>query len=651
MTSVVHLFGVLALATILGGSIAGWTYTIGFDATNREWWIWLWQCGQQTGTWPTEITMPFSLSVGAGLVVLFIGRKVAERAANTTLSGDHGSATMHGSARWATQHDLEGSGLVSEEGVVVGGWTKRTETVLLRHNGPEHVLAFAPTRSGKGVGVVLPTLLSWPESALILDIKGENYALTAGYRKSLGHNVFRFDPAALEGSHRYNPLAEVRIGEDHVIADCQNIAAMICDPDAPGSDKFFSSEGYSWLTTAILHVLYRVHLTEGRAATLEDVHSFMSVGDDEDNEADAKGVDQSLRAAMSAAKEEDSFDRLLLDMERFDHKHEVVNKEVQRGAARMRKRSPNERSGVHSTGTSSLGLFADKIVCQNTNGSDFCIADLMNADAPTSLYLVIPPSDITRLRPLIRILVNQFLTRLTSKMEFKNGASVKHYKHRLLLMLDEFTSLGKLDIFEQALAFMAGYGLKAYIIVQDLTQLQNVYGRNESIVSNCHIRIAYAPNKIETAKLLSEMTGKTTVVQKRTTKSGSLDRMATNYSESISEVARPLMTADELMSMPGIQKDKNGKVIPGKMLILIAGQHPIYGHQFLYFEDEDYLSRARIAPPEIEMVAAQPVAQIPAGRAAGSEVAAGEKTNAAAFPSNHVTALKSRLQEAANRVQ
>lgn len=130
---------------------------------------------------------------------------------------------------------------------------------------------------------------------------------------------------------------------------------------------------------------------------------------------------------------------------------------------------------------------------------------------------------------------------------------MKSYKHRLLLMLDEFTSVGKLEIFEKAIAFMAGYGLKAFVIVQDLTQLQKTYGREQSIVSNCHVRVAYAPNTMETARLLSDMSGKTTLVQKKTSASRTSGRSGTNYSHTLTEVARPLLTADECMSLPGME--------------------------------------------------------------------------------------------------
>ncbi|SFP14995.1 type IV secretion system protein VirD4 [Cohaesibacter marisflavi] len=594
MGPIIRVIGfVLLVVTIIGS----WRYSFGFDFANPQWWLWLLdQFKHPLVKVPNEILYPVYYGLGVFAVVMGISAWADRRASSSLISSDRNTKDLHGSAKWATAKDVKRSGLMSDQGVVVGGWPKRGSVRALRHDGPEHVFCFAPTRSGKGVGLVIPTLLSWPESALVLDIKGENYALSAGWRAAQGQRVFRFDPAAVSGSAKYNPLEEVRIGTDYEIADCQNIAIMIIDPDGAGLKDFWQEEGYAWLSTAILHVLYRIKIQERRSATLADVRQFMSIGDDE---SIGQTVGE-LAAKPSNAEEDDSFDRLLRDMEAFDHEgRKIVNDEVRIGAARMRKRSSNERSGVHSTGTSQLALYSDPIVSNNISASDFRIADLMNAEKPTTLYIVIPPSDIARLRPLVRILLNQFLTRLTSHMAFEEGRSIKHYKHRMLLMLDEFTSVGKLEIFEKSIAFMGGYGLKAFIIVQDLTQLQKAYGREQSIVSNCHVRIAYAPNTLETARLLSDMAGKTTIIQKRTSASWRTDKLGASHSESLAEISRPLLTSDECMALPGLQKKANGSISKaGDMLIFQAGYSPIYGRQLLYFQDKDLLARAQMVPPK-----------------------------------------------------
>jgi type IV secretion system protein VirD4 len=233
----------------------------------------------------------------------------------------------------------------------------------------------------------------------------------------------------------------------------------------------------------------------------------------------------------------------------------------------------------------------------------------MNHDKPVNLYLVVAPGEIERLRPLIRIIITQLINRQTAKMEFADGTSKAGYKHRLLLMLDEMTSLGKIKILEEALAYMAGYGLKAYLIVQDLVQLNNKYGKENAILGNCHVKIAYAPNNPDTAKILSEMAGKATVVEEKTSLSGSRTGMLKNASVSISETARPLLTQDECSRLPAPEKDAAGRIIkPGHMLIFTAGQSPVYGMQILYFLDPVFSARSRMPAP-----ARSDVIRLPAG--------------------------------------
>ena len=216
-----------------------------------------------------------------------------------------------------------------------------------------------------------------------------------------------------------------------------------------------------------------------------------------------------------------------------------------------------------------------------------------------SLYLVVRPSDSDRLRPLIRLVITQIVRGLTEKIEFAAGKSVAHYRHRLLLLLDEFASLKQLAVIEEALAFMAGYGIKGYLIVQDVQQLTKAYSRDESILGNCHIRIAYAPNKLETAELLSRMAGKSTVVKRQTSISGKRSGGWGHVNESLQEMQRPLLTADEAMRLPGMRKNRQGELEAGDMLIFAAGHAPIYGRQILYFQDPVFAARAEIPAPAV----------------------------------------------------
>jgi type IV secretion system protein VirD4 len=166
------------------------------------------------------------------------------------------------------------------------------------------------------------------------------------------------------------------------------------------------------------------------------------------------------------------------------------------------------------------------------------------------------------------------------------------------MMLDEFPSLGKLDIMQESLAFIAGYGIKCYLICQDINQLQAQYGKEEAITSNCHIQTAFPPNRLETAEHLSKLTGQTTVVKQQVTTSGNRFGGLTNISKSLHEVQRPLLTPDECMRMPGPRKDASGMITePGDMVIYCAGYPAIYGKQPLYFADPTFSERAKIPAP------------------------------------------------------
>lgn len=483
---------------------------------------------------------------------------------------------LHGSARFASYEQIVEMSLLNHDGVYVGGYYKDGNVHYLQHNGPEHILTFAPTRSGKGVGLVLPTLLSWMHSLVCLDIKGENWALTAGWRqKHAGNRCLRFDPAALMGSVKFNPLAEIRHGSDYEVSDAQNIAAMIVDPDGKGLNDHWAKTGFALLVGTILHCLY-VEKEKGRVATILDVANCL---------ADPSAtIQDTLNTMLSYSHLEN------------DETHPVVAS----CAREMLNKAENELSGVVSTTMSFLSLYRDPIVARNTSVSEFRISDLMNNDKPVSLYIVVRPRDSKRLKPLIRLLINQIISTLADGLEFENGEPKPSYRHRLLLLLDEFPSLGRLEIFEEALAYLAGYGLKAFLICQDTAQLQKAYGEDESISSNCHIRIAYAPNKQKTARQLSDMLGTTTITKKSLTMSRGKGILAfPQYSEKWDEVQRPLMTPDECSRLPGPKKDKEGKItLAGDMLVFAAGFPPIYGKQILFFKDPVFHARSKVPPPK-----------------------------------------------------
>jgi len=230
-----------------------------------------------------------------------------------------------------------------------------------------------------------------------------------------------------------------------------------------------------------------------------------------------------------------------------------------------------------------LGLYRDPTVAEVTSKCDWRIADLMAADKPVSLYLVIPPSDISRTKPLVRLILNQIGRRLTEELVVSGD---KTAKRQLLLMLDEFPALGRLDFFESSLAFMAGYGLRAFLISQSLNQIEKAYGPNNSILDNCHVRVAFATNDERTAKRLSDAIGSTTEMRAMRNYAGHrLAPWLSHVMVSRQETARQLITPGEIMQLPSHQQ-----------LILLSGFSPIKAQKIRYYADKNFTCRVQNPP-------------------------------------------------------
>jgi type IV secretion system protein VirD4 len=469
-----------------------------------------------------------AIAVTGGLIAILVAMVLSIWRAR-----ESGSVTTYGSARWAKPSEVEAAGLLGGEGVMLG----KFRGAYLRHDGPEHVLCFAPTRSGKGVGLVVPTLLTWPGSVIVHDIKGENWRLTSACRARVSR-VLLFDPTD-PTSAAYNPLLEVRRG-DAEVRDVQNVADILVDPEgALERRSHWEKTSHSLLVGAILHVLYAE-----ADKTLGGVAEFLS--------DPKRPIEATLRAMLTTPH-------------LGDRPHPVVAS----AARELLNKSENERSGVLSTAMSFLGLYRDPVVARVTRRCDWRIADLVEGDRPASLFLVVPPSDISRTKPLVRLILNQIGRRLTEDLDAKSK------RHRLLLMLDEFPALGRLDFFESALAFMAGYGLKAFLIAQSLNQIEKAYGANNAILDNCHVRVSFATNDERTAKRVSDALGTATELRAMKNYAGHrLSPWLGHLMVSRQETARPLLTPGEVMQLP-----------PADELVLVSGLPPIRGKKIRYFED------------------------------------------------------------------
>ena len=563
MTPTKFLFG--QIAVVLAVAIGGLWFATEWAA---------WHLGFQTrlgAPWFIVLTIPFyapwclfewwfaydayapSLFNEAGAIAAssgFVGCGVAVAGSLLRARQNH-IATTFGSSRWANLREIGRIGLFRSAGVFLGRLGKH----YLRHDGPEHVMAFAPTRSGKGVGLVVPTLLSWTHSVVIHDIKGENWQLTAGWRSRFSHCLL-FNPTDVR-SARYNPLLEVRKGPDEV-RDVQNIADILVDPEgALERRNHWEKTSHSLLVGVILHVLY-----SEEEKTLARVASFLS--------DPRRSFEHTLRAMMATNH---------LGTAAVPVVHPVVAS----AAREVLNKSDNERSGVLSTAMSFLGLYRDPVVATTTAACDWRIADLVDAARPVSLYLVVPPSDISRTKPLVRLVLNQIGRQLTEKLE---GDPAKRRKHQLLMMLDEFPALGRLDFFETALAFMAGYGIRAYLIAQSLNQISKAYGETNAILDNCHVRIAFSSNDERTAKRISDALGTTTELRAQRNYAGHrLSPWLGHVMVSRQETARQLLTPGEIMQLPANDE-----------LVLVSGFPPIRARKLRYFEDRNFIDRVCPAP-------------------------------------------------------
>ena len=608
----------LVFGTVLGGGLLASTAATQFVAWRLSfhpalghplvgtlyapwsWWSWM------HAPWAPRVPQTFTVLTLGGLSLLTLvglgGIAIAGRAQKPKRHND-----VHGTARFAIdESEARESGLLPPKdsdfwpGVYVGAWRRRNGALAyLRHGGPEHVLCLGPLRSGKGVAGVMPTLLSWPYSAVIYDEKGELYEFTSGWRAAGGRNrVLRWEPGGGGNTIAWNPLAEVRIGTDFEFRDASRIAEAIADPDGEGLEGHFDPNAAALLTGVILYVMHREH-RNGRVATLADV--ALALGDP------AQPSDQLYKAMVHNT---------------FGPRR-TANRQIAVAAQKQLNRDQRERSGTLSTAARMMRLFDDPIVARNTERSDFRLLDLMNGDTPVTLYVVTKAADKLTLRPLVRLFFTMAMNTLTSVDMKKDaqGDPVSPHRHRMLMLIDEFASLKAMPSFEDAMSKCAGYGIKCYLLTQDREQIIQAYGPHESITSHCHVKSLYAPTNLNTQEWISDLLGASTVEVEAITESGSRGSPMRNVSRTYHTVNRPLLTPEEVGRLKAPTKNGDRIVEGGQVLVLVAGRHPMLGEQALYFRDPAFQERVRIdavpmAPPPAP--AASPTPASPSAPAAAT---------------------------------
>lgn len=453
-------------------------------------------------------------------------------------------ATSQGTATWLEEPELPKARLQDREGVILA-LTQNGR--YLRDATERHILAVAPTGSGKGVGQIIPTLLTWSESLVVHDIKGENWEVTAGYRAK-SSNILYFNPCDINSCH-FNPLLEIRPGVNQV-KDAQNIVVMLIDPLGKKDPPFWEREAATLLVACLLHVL---HSEEDK--TLSGVAYFLS----DPNRSATETIDM-MRTRVYGDRATTRF----------------INSSAQQAAQKYEK----ELSGVVSTCLSVLGLYRDPLIEQITADSDFRIMDLVESKNPVSLYLVIPPSDHLRIMPLVRLMWSQIGRRLMEE----HSPTAK--RHRMLFMMDEFPTLGYMEIFHTGISTIRGYGVKVFIITQGVTQLEDVYGPNHPFTINCDIRTYNTPNDNKTAEGISVALGvKTELIQQKTYTGHRLAPWLAHMMIADQETARPLLTPGEVLTFSNEET-----------LVFVKGMSPLRARKLRYFQDAELMKRVLPAP-------------------------------------------------------
>jgi type IV secretion system protein VirD4 len=459
--------------------------------------------------------------------------------------------SQHGDAHWATPREMRKANLFLKKGMLLGDYKGK---YLVEYTF-QHVLLFAPTGSGKGVGFVIPNLLFWEDSVIVHDIKLENYELTSGYRfKKLKQKVFLWNPADQQGiTHCYNPMDWISKDQGGMVDDVQKIAKFLL-----AKEDFWENEARALMTGLMLYI----QADKDRAKTLGEVLRLI------------RSEDLAYTLAV------------VLDTMGGDI-HPIAYMNL---GAYLNK-ADKERSSVTSVASSSLELWSNPFVDAATSKSHFNIGKFRIETY--SLFVGISPNNISRLRPLLQIFYQQAATIFTNKMPRKDE------KVGVMMLLDEFPTLGEMQEIKVGIAYYRGYRVKVFLIVQDTDQLKDIYkdaGMN-SFLSNCTYRITFAANNATTAKMISELLGNKTITSESGSKPKYLDLNPGARNVTVSKNSRNLLMPQEIITLP---RDEQ--------IILMESKNPIRCNKIFYYKDKFFTSRLleKTSVPKQEPYIARP---------------------------------------------
>ncbi len=441
---------------------------------------------------------------------------------------------LHGDARWATEADVKKMGLRSKHGVLLGNSPRG----YLCADGFQHVLLFAPTGSGKGVGFVIPNLLWWQDSVVVHDIKLENYELTSGYRqKVLKQKVYLWNAASPDGvTHCYNPFDWVSTKMGQMVDDIQKISNLLCP-----EQEFWENEARSLFVGVSLYLL----ACKDKVASLGEVVRTLRSDD----------VVYNLAVVLDTMGKE-------------IHPVSYMN------LAAFLQKADKERSGVISTLNSKLELWTNPLIDAATASSDFDFNKIKKERM--TIYVGLTPDNIDRLKPLMQIFYQQAAQIMTKHMPRPDEPV------GVMLLMDEFPTLGNMAQFKQGIAYFRGYKVRLFLIIQDTEQLKDIYeeaGMN-SFLANSTYRVTFAANTVQTAELISNLIGNKTVTQLSRNSPVFLDLNPASRSKTVSEAQRALLLPQEVIGLPRDQE-----------IILIESEPPIRTKKIFYYKDKFFTSK------------------------------------------------------------
>lgn len=539
--------------------------------------------------------IPMIVCTVAGLLFVFVWGIVRTMNAR--------ARTLHGTARWARKKDLKLNGLFAKEpGVVLAQLNKakvvankknntalqmklKKEAAFVTHSGKANTLLLAPTGSGKGVGVIIPTLLSYKGSMIIFDPKGENFNITAGWRGTFSR-IIRFAPTS-RVTARFNPVMAIRDGDEFAFRDANLISDIIFAPPKAGSngtEEYFNNSAKDLLTGLLLHLRFCEDVPESEKSLSGALRALSKK--DESSWSESQGEDSSTQG-----------DELFLSMLEKEHYYQYTNpdgsirrvkadnlhKLIVGSASRAKDTNAKEKASVFKTVFSKLQLFDDPMLDHATSGNDFEIEDFIHSEEPITLYLTVPYSDVQRISPVFKLLIS-FMLKKFSEGETQHG-SVK-LKNHLIFLLDEFPVLGYFPDIAQVMGVLRGYGINFLIVCQALSQLVDVYGKNHPFLDHCVVQVVYAPGSNEDAEEFSKAIGNRTFHEMKVSSSGKRFGGSSSFNFNENSAGQRLLDAADIKRIPG-----------DRCLILAHGMQPYMATKCVYYEDSRFKKKLELKPP------------------------------------------------------